>query len=679
MDEYKDIGRDVGNTHLVLSAIRRYWETEASRGRDLIVAQQEDLRQLAGNSFGILETIQEVLDKHRSLGNRGRVRDKLKWTLASFVKDIGPQRQSLQENTHALAIFNATLTAENASGVADQQIKVLEEHSQLLKFLVTRYFEYQTGVDNRLTPTFSQVTVKDIQDDEDYSWQNLYPEFSAAGFDTTIVKRNRGFIREWITTVIPDENEKDTILIAGSTIAEDDDDHALAGIGDLTVSDGQKEVRVETKEPDVLRPPSRPTSASSRRSQSSTWHDELDTKNPDYVAQMIAKVFKSKYGEDCDNLYQLPIKRAFHYLDWTGRGWISIAEVQKYCHQAAELARFSLDTLDIGQLTKQMDVDDDNQVSLDEFIEIVVTLRQLILESVIINNANFGGRIEAGLRLKTFFDTSVDESMLPFEWHHSRGPSSSRREYQHVFLHKDGKQAIAPLQTNFSNAAFIATGHCASQTSGALSKWRATVMSMPKEQAAEYTEALNSVLGATAKYHIFDAQYLPTKLHLFDYCLERLSIIPPEQLQELGDCPVSDLMDLCRKCWEVLDPILGFVYDLKLDESKQTFIKTPSLELVTLNDIPLSLSEWRRLRMLERSRRIVHDLPRWDEMKKTMQKCQEWCLSHSTHLDTQTQIAVKHSKDMFRSQQEAIEKAAVHRIKIEGVTLVSLKRDHFRP
>jgi hypothetical protein len=92
VEEYRDIGRDVGNTHLVLSAIERYWKAEESRGRSLIVAQEEDLKQLAGNSYEILGKIQAVLDKHRSLGDRERVRDKLKWSLTSFMKDIGPQR-----------------------------------------------------------------------------------------------------------------------------------------------------------------------------------------------------------------------------------------------------------------------------------------------------------------------------------------------------------------------------------------------------------------------------------------------------------------------------------------------------------------------------------------------------------------------------------------------------------
>jgi hypothetical protein len=87
-----------------------------------------------------------------------------------------------------------------------------------LKFLVTRYFEFQTGAGNRVAPAFSCVAVQDIEEDEDESWQNIDTELEAAGFSSTTVKGNRGFIREWITTVIPDDDEKETTLAVGSTI-----------------------------------------------------------------------------------------------------------------------------------------------------------------------------------------------------------------------------------------------------------------------------------------------------------------------------------------------------------------------------------------------------------------------------------------------------------------------------
>ena len=667
MDEYKDIGRDVGNTHLVLGAIQRYWKAEEARGRDLIVAQQEDLKQLAENSHGILEKIQEVLDKHRSLGTRGRVRDKLKWTLSSFVTDIGPQRQALQENTHALAIFNATLTAENASGVADQQIKVLEEHSQLLKFLVTRYFEYQTGVGNRMAPAFSQVAVKDIEEDEDDSWGNIDSELEEAGFDSMTVKEHRGLIREWITTVIPDDDDKVTVQLAGSTIAEEDDSPPVAEVVGVKLSENKKDGEGGKKEVDAPAPPSRPESASSRRSQASTWR-EVETKNSGYVAEMLAKVLTSKYGEDSDDLYKLPIRRAFNYLDWTDRGWISIAEVQKHCHQAARIAKFSLDGIDLTQLAKQMDVDDDNQVGLDEFIEIVVKLRQMILESVILVKSNLAGRNEASVELKKFFDTTVDGSMLPFEWNKMDLTSSGHREYRHVLLHNllGPKQSMAPLQFNFSNAAFLATGYCASKIASALKHWRAALVGMPKEEAAEYTEALNNVLKATAKFHIFDANYLPSKLHLLDYCADRINIILPEQLQPMRDWSALDLTVLRQKCWEILYPILGFVYDLRTTGFPE------------LDSTPMSLREWSRLRMLERSRRISHDLLHWDGMKKVLQKCQEWCDTYNSDLDVKAKLAIGTAKELYRIQQEGLHKTDIHRIRIQDVSLQGLKQDRFR-
>jgi hypothetical protein len=473
---------------------------------------------------------------------------------------------------------------------------------------------------------------------------------------------------------------------------EDDEETVVAGVGDSSVSDTQKDVDAEKK---ALKPPqpvkctapapvtpSRPASASSHRSQPSTWQESDANKefnNPDYAAQMIAKVLKSKYGEDSTDVYKLPVKRAFHHLDWTPRGWISIGEAQKYCHHAARIAGFDLNESALGQIAKEMDANDDNQVSLDELIEFVDTIRLRILEDVIISNSNFAGKIEAGVQWKSFFDASLDESMLPFEWHNWRDSMSSSRVYRHTLLHNvlGQKQIIAPLQTNFTNAAFVATGPCASQTAGALSKWRAALMNMSKEQGAEYTEALNNVLEATAQFHIFDAGRFPTKLHLLDYCSERMNIIPPEQFEDLANCPASDIAELRQKCWEVLVPILGFVYDLKPDSLKQVFLNVPSEVLIGLNSTSPSLSEWRRLRMLERSRRIRQDLLQWDEMKKASQRCQEWCAAHSTHLDSKASSAIKATKHLYQVQHEALQKALIHLIKIEDVSLGKLKRDRF--
>jgi phosphoglycerate-specific signal transduction histidine kinase len=126
------------------------------------VAQQEELKQLAQNSEDLLKKISEVLERHKGLEDRAKLKDKLKWVLIGFVRDIGPQRQALQENTNALAIFNATLTAENASGMANQQLKLLEAQGQLLKFLVTQYFQFQTGTGGKVAPAFSQVAMQDV-------------------------------------------------------------------------------------------------------------------------------------------------------------------------------------------------------------------------------------------------------------------------------------------------------------------------------------------------------------------------------------------------------------------------------------------------------------------------------------------------------------------------------------
>jgi hypothetical protein len=358
-----------------------------------------------------LKKLNQKLEKHRKLGERGNLADKLKWTISTFAKDIGPLRQALQDNTQALAIFNATLTAENASGQSDDQMKLLQTQGRLLEYLVTRYWEFQTGTGGKAEPAFSQVAVKDISEDEAPSWQIIDAELAEAGFEPAIVRNNRGYIRNWIGTVIPEEDEPQ-----GTEAAE---------LGRLSIA-GQKQGNNENdprikEQPGVAAAPPplvqapRPVSPSSHRSQSSTWRD-ITANDPKLPAKLLAKVFRSKYGEDCDELYLVPIRRAFYHIDWTDRGWLPRTDVERYCKEAGNLANFQLDDDILSRVVKLMDTDADFEITLEELKETVMTIRSNLLETII-NNSNFLGTLDAGIRLKAFFESRSDNSRIPTNWH----------------------------------------------------------------------------------------------------------------------------------------------------------------------------------------------------------------------------------------------------------------------
>jgi hypothetical protein len=86
--------------------------------------------------------------------------------------------------------------------------------------------------------------------------------------------------------------------------------------------------------------------------------------------------------------------------------------VERYCKEAGDIAGFQLDDDTLAQVVKLMGADADYEITLQGLKHTVLTIRNSFLESVV-EQSNQHGRREAGLRLKTFFDSRVDNSMLP--------------------------------------------------------------------------------------------------------------------------------------------------------------------------------------------------------------------------------------------------------------------------
>jgi hypothetical protein len=205
--QYRDVGRDVGNTYIVLSAIERYWEEERRRGRKLIIADQVHLRHLSENCLEILSKLQMVLEKNKKLGQQPKITRRMKWW--AFASDVGPLRNALQENTSALAIFNNTLTATVAAEKADEQTKLLESQGRILEFFVTRYVEFQKATSERMALATSQIAGGVIGADADASWWSIDEQLQNAGFESEDIQSNIGFIREWVDTVVSNVDQDD--------------------------------------------------------------------------------------------------------------------------------------------------------------------------------------------------------------------------------------------------------------------------------------------------------------------------------------------------------------------------------------------------------------------------------------------------------------------------------------
>lgn len=112
--ELRDLGRDVGNAHLVLRNIHRFWEAEKERNHDLLVPQQEELKQLAEGCAEALRDIEEIQKKHQDLDTSAswvkRATSRSKYAIADIFGDIGSAREKLQRNTGNLALLHTMLT-----------------------------------------------------------------------------------------------------------------------------------------------------------------------------------------------------------------------------------------------------------------------------------------------------------------------------------------------------------------------------------------------------------------------------------------------------------------------------------------------------------------------------------------------------------------------------------------
>lgn len=555
-------------------------------------------------------------------------------------------------------------------------MKLLQTQGRLLEYLVTRYWEFQTGT-GKIEPAFSQVAVKDISEDEAPSWEVIDADLGKEGFEPQIVRGNREFIRNWIRIVIPEEEElqdEDTTELAqpitASTIKQEGNDKC----------ESKAEEQPEPPEPAAasnppLEEPPRSVSPSSHRSQSSTWRD-VATDDPTLPAKLLAKVSRSKYGEDCDELYLAPIRRAFHQIDWTDRGWLPRTDVERYCKEAGDLAKFKLDSEMLSRVVKLMDKDADHEVNPTELNETVMTIRSTLLDTIIGKSIK-RGKIDAGIQMKVFFEGRSDNSRLPLHWQRHEDKTLGGR-YLHELKYKS--QVLPPLERNLTNAGFIASTYCARQISNAVSTWRSTLTGMPRTEAEEYTVALNDVLRATAKFHLFDTDQYDNCLHDLDRLLSQIDLLPVEAYPapEFADCPKEVLEKLLTQSWDILDSILGFVYDLRSEDDKKTKPKLSQTASFNVENIPPTVAEWRRLRMLERSRRIHRCIPQWDEIKRSVSLCQDWWNRNSKNVNEKVEEVLNSTTSIPDIQQHTFTRKTPNTIQIREIMLDKLTRHGLR-
>ena len=187
---FKAVCTEVASLHLVLNEAR---ET----AHDLSASKEEDLRQLINGCKSVLQELEELLQRYKSLGTQSkRTWDRLRWG-NELVEDI---RQRLRSSTALLTCFNTSLTkyVHHALCLAAQSTNLscsagLARVEKLLQQLV---MDHQSGLrEGSVLSTDNLVCAEEGNED---IWRQIARELDDVGITSDLVREHRAYITDWI-------------------------------------------------------------------------------------------------------------------------------------------------------------------------------------------------------------------------------------------------------------------------------------------------------------------------------------------------------------------------------------------------------------------------------------------------------------------------------------------------
>jgi hypothetical protein len=606
-------------------------------------------------------------------------------------------------------ITNSLHRQEALARSSDDQKDILEElkvQAQILQVLVIGYKEFQDGT--RVEPAYSQ-SVRTHGPQMEQSYQAAEDDLQAEGIDISAAKRHHALIKEWIDTVVNastiGEHDHTSLIGEMSTLVEEPEApvHAMNSVNitkndglpvrggnattkttqDTTKSSEQSPSRPnkESKEPKELRSDreelilKRSESVKTHRSQASSW-DHPDAPREDFTNSILSKVLKHKYPPQGDiTIFLLPIKRAFHHLDWTGRGWLSRAQVEDVCLSAALHAGTAFERSEIALIVKAEDDKGritNHHIAVEEFTNIVMTLQEHILAATIQRSGD-GANLHCAKILKNWCNTAIDRSMFSTRWtERTISPAvkvspplaswgrrtnpvtpKPRPQPYTVYRHELGgdlPQGQCPLLGILTTIIHLATRHCTGRIDTALIQWRQHLLKSAPTERAEYIDALNMALQAASAFHALEDSYTPGIFHLVDDLLEIASALPAEALTgELAGCPVQDALHLQEQCWRLLFPILSFVNDLG----------APAVRTE-----PPNMRRWRQMRMPVRAELIGKGVSSWQELSILMEKIYCWYVKNGPAL--RSKVAESIANALAKDQGERLRLTAIKSVQIQA-------------
>ena len=396
---------------------------------------------------------------------------------------------------------------------------------------------------------------------------------------------------------------------------------------------------------------------------------------------MIAKVLRSKYPSASGNeIFELPIKRAFHHLDWINRGWLSRTEVEQQCFAGASKLPRTLESSALARIVRMEDDKEsnpDHRIDLQEFINIVLTVREEILNATSVESSKDGLR-NAASALKTWYASNDSKKMLSGHWslqlRYKPNPANpgrftaSRYEPFMTYTHEfsgDIPETSVPLEPNITNIVYLATKYCMTQVNMAFASWRAGLRKWAAEDRDEVIDALNNTLEVSAKFHVLEINQGLDAFHWLDQLFETASIVPLSLFEDMGGCPLESIRPMRMSCWSLLRQIIGFVNDLWIPRRRKGSLTLPNIQI------------WRKLRMLDRSRAIVTMASIFTDTSSVLEVARRWYSQHES-LKIYSEECVRYARLLRQEQEKNVEDASSCEIRIDNVKIGRISHPPFR-
>lgn len=498
----------------------------------------------------------------------------------------------------------------------------------------------------------------EIDNDNEDTWRDITADLEGLGVDPASVPSHQEYIKRWLDEVVFGESAEG---VESQDQFDGLNDDGGLGIQALTpiagTTDTISEVTLNGRHDDwgasdeLSR---RCPSASSHRSKDSNWRP-LNGSNPDYVQNLLSRLLNLQYsGDDDPNTELVPIKRVYHQADWNDRGYLYRTDVERHCKLAISNTDFSCEDQEIIDIITSGDKNHDGKIDCSEFVEIIQRLIDSATEAKernfqqLVEESNLQGAMVAQHELELLWSARPDLSIIPWGWTLNNTPSEGF-QYTSPLGVMSRSRPVVPADS-FTSLAFNAATVCMPRISQAQEKWGKHTAKMSKHLSNEYQMSLERVLEAASKFVILEGSHGPTSFSDLDSLVAMADLLVVNGSPVSEGFPIAMLGGLQQECYNMLNAIDGFVFELKESELKQLIRSSEPLvdQVIKQNDCsdsPPSIREWRRLQMPARALMIEKDSSRWDTIQSTISDCRAW---HRSHPDLESRVhASLHNLDLI--------------------------------